>query len=215
MSDRVKSTLEAPNSLPGDGRQMAAPKSCAGYRPEDDRLMYDFYLRHVARQQNEFGLGTPRVAKPPATHAERLQIRERYAEKAKLRQLRMYEEAVRVAEEREREDGRRHRCARNITFCVHYSTNFGQNLAVVGNTTALGSWNPNKAVPLKWTSGNYWIGPGKLSTDDGVAEYKYLLVDNNFRTASWEPGCNHRINTAQLPAGKRKCVEDQWGCAAT
>ena len=35
-----------------------------------------------------------------------------------------------------------------VIFRIHYKTNFGENLYVVGNIPELGSWSINKALKL-------------------------------------------------------------------
>lgn len=122
----------------------------------------------------------------------------------------MYETAILIAREREREDGLRHRAKRSVEFRIHYSTDFGQNIYLTGNISQLGSWNVGAAVPLEWTPGNLWVGRVDLSADAGVIEYKYVVRDSNSRYTLWESGQNHKLD---LVAAKQplEIVQDYWG----
>lgn len=64
----------------------------------------------------------PHKPRPRASDDERQRIRERYSDNAKERRVKMYEQALLIAEEREREDGRRFRAQRTIKFHVNYQT---------------------------------------------------------------------------------------------
>lgn len=141
---------------------------------------------------------------------ERARIRERYAEKAKERRLRMYERALRLAEEREREEGRRHRARRVIQFRLNYETYYGQDVFVVGSVPALGFWDPQKAVPLRWCPGHVWSGDATVSVEDGNIEYKFITKDRNTGSVVWEPGFNHKVEVQNLST-PTTTIECAWG----
>lgn len=109
------------------------------YYTEEQRKMYDAYLCRLDPKSQfsktmlqqtqtrslplvEIPPKTEQTIKPPITEAERQRIRDRYDEKEKERHIRMYEQAVSMAVEREREEGRRFRSQRMIKFHVHYGT---------------------------------------------------------------------------------------------
>ncbi|MEU3460472.1 carbohydrate-binding module family 20 domain-containing protein [Streptomyces sp. NPDC006733] len=83
------------------------------------------------------------------------------------------------------------------TFNVTATTYWGQNLYVVGGASELGSWNPDKAVPL--SSANYptWTGTVLLAANSRQ-EFKYLIKNPN-GTLTWERGPNR--TTVTPPTG--------------
>ena len=77
-------------------------------------------------------------------------------------------------------------------FRLRYDSRWGEELFLTGNSTELGNWNPDKAVPMEY------VGPGIWAVETTVAamtEYKYFIRENN--QIRWEDGPN-RI----LPEGK-------------
>lgn len=147
--------------------------------------------------------------RPKMSKSDREAIVQRYEAKAKERRIRMYNEAIAIAEELEREEGWRHRTRRCIQFKVFYNTYYGQNVWMVGSVSRLGSWDISKALPMVWTNGNHWVATVVLSTDDGAIEYKFVLKDENTGATIWEPGKNHSLDVRQLPTNSE--LEDSWG----
>jgi alpha-amylase len=47
-------------------------------------------------------------------------------------------------------------------------------VAVVGNHTALGAWQEDKGVSLKWSAGDVWAGQVEVPAG-GTIEYKLLI----------------------------------------
>ena len=85
-------------------------------------------------------------------------------------------------------------------FRLRYDSRWGEELFLTGNTTELGNWNTNKAIPMEY------VGPGIWSVETDVtpmAEYKYFIRENG--QIRWEDGPN-RI----LPEGK-DCIWDWFG----
>ena len=85
-------------------------------------------------------------------------------------------------------------------FRLRYDSRWGEELFLTGNSTELGNWNPNKAVPMEY------VGPGIWSVGiDGTPtiEYKYFIREND--QILWEDGPN-RI----LPEGKDR-IWDWFG----
>lgn len=76
-----------------------------------------------------------------------------------------------------------------VTFSIaNANTTYGQNLYVVGNQSALGSWSPAAGFALKiqGTGANAtWSGTAQLPPSTAV-QYKYVKWDG--RTAVWESG---------------------------
>ena len=90
-------------------------------------------------------------------------------------------------------------------FRLRYNSRWGEELFLTGNSTELGNWNPNKAVPMKYEGPGIWSvsvethGRASLQT----TEYKYFIRENG--QIHWEDGPN-RI----LPEGKDR-VWDWFG----
>ena len=85
-------------------------------------------------------------------------------------------------------------------FRLRYDSCWGEELFLTGNTSELGNWNTNKAIPMEY------VGPGIWSVGTDVtpmAEYKYFIRENG--QIRWEDGPN-RI----LPEGKDR-VWDWFG----
>ena len=85
-------------------------------------------------------------------------------------------------------------------FRLRYDSRWDEELFLTGNSTELGNWNPNKAIPMEY------VGPGIWSVEiDGTPtiEYKYFIRENG--QIRWEDGPN-RI----LPEGKDR-VWDWFG----
>ncbi|MFJ8692357.1 carbohydrate-binding module family 20 domain-containing protein [Streptomyces roseolilacinus] len=72
------------------------------------------------------------------------------------------------------------------TFHVTAHTQWGQQVHVTGNRPELGSWNPDKAVPLSSASYPTWSATVTLPTNTGV-EYKYIIKAVN-APVTWESG---------------------------
>lgn len=92
-----------------------------------------------------------------------------------------------------------------ITFRVNATTVWGQNVFVVGNTPALGSWNTNQAVALSSASYPVWSGTVNLPANTTV-EYKYIKKDGNGNVI-WESGSNRVYTT---PASGSATLNDTW-----
>ena len=85
-------------------------------------------------------------------------------------------------------------------FRLRYDSRWGEELFLTGNTTELGNWSPNKAVPMEYA------GPGIWSVEIDITstiEYKYFIRENN--QIRWEDGSNR-----MLPEGKNR-IWDWFG----
>lgn len=144
-----------------------------------------------------------------------LATRKRYAEKKILRYRRIYEAALERVIEQEKREGEVSRSRRLVEFRLQYHTYFGQTVAVVGSSPALGSWNVACAVKLHWTEGNIWVGKVTLNYDCKTVEYKYIVFDapsgRKAPPVIWEPGSNHTIDLDKIPPRTMLTLEDNWG----
>lgn len=84
-----------------------------------------------------------------------------------------------------------------VFSCKHGDTNFGTSVYVVGNTPALGLWDPNTGIKLK-PDGPYPTWTGKISglPCDTPIEWKCIkrLESGDRRVIEWEPGSNNRFS---------------------
>jgi hypothetical protein len=80
-----------------------------------------------------------------------------------------------------------------LKFAIRCSdTAYGEQLAVVGNTTALGAWDEkSKGVALKWSEGDVWKGSVEVPAGGNV-EYK-LLIKNKHGHIRWENYPHNRL----------------------
>ena len=85
-------------------------------------------------------------------------------------------------------------------FSISYQTAFGEKIVLVGSSSELGNWEPEKGIELKWEPNHVW--KGVFSYDVLPFEYKYVLVGNE--ATLWEKGINRKISE-YLPS-----VVDEW-----
>jgi alpha-amylase len=78
------------------------------------------------------------------------------------------------------------------TFEVNATTVWGQNVFVVGNTAALGNWNPANAVALSSASYPVWRGTVALPAGTSV-QYKYVKKTGS--QVIWESDPNRTRTT--------------------
>jgi chitodextrinase len=92
-----------------------------------------------------------------------------------------------------------------VTFNETASTVVGQNIYIVGNIAALGSWNTGSAILL--SSANYPTWSVTLSLPGSTAlEYKYIKKDGS-GNVTWESGSNRLYTT---PASGSVTLNDTW-----
>ena len=84
----------------------------------------------------------------------------------------------------------------SVSFGVTATTTWGQNLFVVGDVTALGSWDPARAVPLSSATYPVWRASVPLPAGTTV-RYKYVRKDAS-GAVTWEGGGNR---TLTVPSG--------------
>ena len=90
-------------------------------------------------------------------------------------------------------------------FRLRYDSHWGEELFLNGNTSELGNWNTDKAVPMEYVGPGIWSA--SVETRHGTSlpatEYKYFIRENG--QIRWEDGPN-RI----LPEGQDR-VWDWFG----
>eukprot|EP01105_Mastigella_eilhardi_P007287 TRINITY_DN18788_c0_g1_i1.p1 TRINITY_DN18788_c0_g1~~TRINITY_DN18788_c0_g1_i1.p1 ORF type:complete len:307 (-),score=83.33 TRINITY_DN18788_c0_g1_i1:136-942(-) len=92
----------------------------------------------------------------------------------------------------------------DVEFKVHYNTEYGQQLHLVGS---LDGWQPTSHNVMQWTGDGWWniVLPAR-----GVRfEYKYLVADRYGRVIKWEP-----INNRVFYSSESRFNRDTWACRA-
>ena len=74
----------------------------------------------------------------------------------------------------------------HITFRIHYNTQFGEDLLVVGDTSMIGKWKVENGLKMKWVQGGWWQGDTLLPVEKEV-NYKYVLARNGLPMV-WDHG---------------------------
>ncbi len=79
-------------------------------------------------------------------------------------------------------------------FRLRYDSRWGEELFLTGNTSELGNWNTNKAVPMKYVGPGIWSA--SVETRHGTSlpatEYKYFIRENG--QIRWEDGPNRILS---------------------
>jgi len=73
-------------------------------------------------------------------------------------------------------------------------------LAILGNDPALGSWDPEKAIPLNSVAFPEWsICINIANCKTSYLEYKFVLIESGTKQLiAWEPGPNRHFNTEMI-----------------
>jgi alpha-amylase len=91
-------------------------------------------------------------------------------------------------------------------FGVHATTEWGENIRLVGDLPQLGGWDPAAALPL--SSADYPVWKREVTLPPGTRfEYKYLRVRDGQSGVTWESGANR---TATVPSGGVLTLNDTW-----
>lgn len=75
----------------------------------------------------------------------------------------------------------------SVTFSIHYPTELGESIAVLGSVEELGKWKEYKHH-LKWTEGHNWVSTVPLVTKSQSFFYKYILLQDLTEFKGWETG---------------------------
>ena len=83
-----------------------------------------------------------------------------------------------------------------------FTTQFGEDLCMVGSLPCLGSWNPDKnGLKMNWSEGHcWWVKvPLDLNTkiQDTVFEFKFVVMENG-HTKKWESDGNHVFDGTRI-----------------
>ncbi len=93
----------------------------------------------------------------------------------------------------------------SVLFNENASTSWGQNVYIVGNVAALGSWNPNNAVLMSSASYPVWKVTINLPANT-LIQYKYIKKDGSGNVI-WESDPNRSFTT---PGSGSVTRNDTW-----
>lgn len=81
-----------------------------------------------------------------------------------------------------------------ISFECYCPTQWGQSLYIIGSLTELGTWDIDKAIPLKVVSNEGWrVDIDIKSKSQKPNSYKYFMKDENQNKIFWEYGENREF----------------------
>jgi len=97
----------------------------------------------------------------------------------------------------------------NICFSIHYVTQWGQEVRLVGSSPQLGEWDPHRAPPMTFTPGGHWILDVDVAKLSALPlSYKYCVVHPG-GGIEWEAGGN-RVVGKDIGRPERVWVSDTW-----
>ena len=79
-------------------------------------------------------------------------------------------------------------------FRLRYDSRWGEELFLTGNSTELGNWNPNQAVPMEYVGPGIWsvsVETQNFASLPTQTEYKYFIREND--QIRWEDGPNRTL----------------------
>jgi hypothetical protein len=80
-----------------------------------------------------------------------------------------------------------------ITFVILYPTHFGEVVYILGSHERFGSWEPEKAVPLKWNIGNIWTVTMEKKYLPKRSQFKFIIKGDD-GTVQWEDRPNRAFD---------------------
>merc|ERR1712188_111185 len=91
-----------------------------------------------------------------------------------------------------------------VTFKLPHRVKFGQEVVLVGDDKALGSWSVSKGKKLEWQEGDMWQATVDLPCDTSI-QYKYAV--SNIEDTTWMQGNNFVVD---VPSFGSVLAEDVW-----
>ncbi|THU50785.1 hypothetical protein C4D60_Mb06t23980 [Musa balbisiana] len=81
----------------------------------------------------------------------------------------------------------------HVRFVLQKKCSFGQQFLLVGDDPMFGLWDPEKAVPLEWSSGHEWTAELDLPVGKQI-QFKFILkgVSGEIK---WQPGPDRCLQT--------------------
>lgn len=107
-------------------------------------------------------------------------------------------------------DSQPERKSARVLFSIQQRVEFGKQIAVVGSTPSLGSWDPTAGLSLQWREGDTWQSETMIETMDDDIEIKFVIKDEE-KVLEWQPGGNITLNISESdPDASAISVEAKW-----
>ncbi|CAD5179136.1 uncharacterized protein LOC103988698 [Musa acuminata AAA Group] len=81
----------------------------------------------------------------------------------------------------------------HVRFVLQKECSFGQQFLLVGDDPMFGLWDPEKAVPLEWSSGHEWTAELDLPVGKQI-QFKFILK-GDAGEIKWQPGPDRCLQT--------------------
>lgn len=95
-----------------------------------------------------------------------------------------------------------------VLFTIKQRVEFGKQIAVVGSTPSLGSWDPTAGLTLQWREGDTWQSEALIEAVDEDVELKFVIKDEE-KVFEWQPGRNITLHITD-PDASTISVEATW-----
>ena len=96
-----------------------------------------------------------------------------------------------------------------LTFKIHYETQWGQQLVIIGSIPELGNHSLSKALRLQYLGDGFWGASIKVSDTYSNIDYQYVLVDDNNTILQREWGGLRHLNLSKLKTSQL-VLKDSW-----
>ena len=96
----------------------------------------------------------------------------------------------------------------NVQFRVNYKVDYGQAIAIIGNTDEMGAWKHFKHC-LHWTEGDNWVID--MTLRQPYFMYKYVVVNYDTKEPiRWEEERNRIADLLLFEKGQKIIMNDMW-----
>lgn len=98
-----------------------------------------------------------------------------------------------------------------VHFYLRFSSAYGQQFFITGNTPELGNMDSSRAMPLQYLNEDWWYGTFRISGKGDPVQYKYILRNNDgFENMEWPADRQIDLSAFQSPEIQ---VMDVWNYA--
>ncbi|KAF8061094.1 Mettl6 [Scenedesmus sp. PABB004] len=99
-----------------------------------------------------------------------------------------------------------------VTFQLPKHVEWGEDVCLVGEADALGSWNVDACVPMAWNEGDVWTAEAELPAGARF-EYKYIVRAGEAEVKevrAWQPTDNLELCAPAAAGAVELTVRDGW-----
>ncbi|KAL6138859.1 hypothetical protein ACLB2K_064138 [Fragaria x ananassa] len=97
----------------------------------------------------------------------------------------------------------------HVKFQLQKECSFGQQFLIVGDDPILGSWDPERAIPMDWSDGNVWSVELDIPVGKSI-QFKFILT-GDAGNILWQPGPDRIFQTWETE--NTITVFEDWGDA--